>query len=278
MVKFKTVKLTDVVTRIIGINGEQMYLVEGREKAALIDTGSGAGDLKACVEALTSLPILVLITHGHVDHAMGAPQFEEVYMSVLDRDVYCDSSGLEVRKNYLSESLQFADVEESDYIPVTAPDSFHDLIDGDLFDLGGITVEAIACAGHSPGSMMFLIQEERALVTGDACAYFTMLQGDSCLGLSSYESSLIAADERTKGRYDRVYMSHGRFDAPVTLIDEVIEVCELVKSGKDDKVAFCFHGTNGLVAKAYGDNGVSAYARLDGKTGNVIYNPDKIWE
>ena len=84
MVKFKTVKLTDVVTRIIGINGEQMYLVEGREKAALIDTGSGAGDLKACVEALTSHPILVLITHGHVDHAMGAPQFEEVYMSVLD--------------------------------------------------------------------------------------------------------------------------------------------------------------------------------------------------
>ena len=84
MVKFKTVKLTDVVTRIIGINGEQMYLVEGREKAALIDTGSGAGDLKACVEALTSLPILVLITHGHVDHAMGAPQFEKVYMSMLD--------------------------------------------------------------------------------------------------------------------------------------------------------------------------------------------------
>jgi hydroxyacylglutathione hydrolase len=278
MVIFKTIKLTDIVTRIIGINGEQMYLIKGKDRAALVDTGSGAGDLKACVEALTDLPILVLLTHGHVDHAMGAPQFEEVYISELDWDVYRDNSGLETRKNYLSESPQFQDVEESDYIPAAGPEGFHNLTDGAVFDLGGITIEAVACAGHSPGSMMFLIREERSLITGDACAYFTMLQGDSCLGLSTYEHNLITANERTKGQYDRVYMSHGRFEPPVTLIEEVIEVCELVKSGKDDKVPFGFHGTNGLVAKAYGDNGASIYARLDGKTGNIIYNPARIWE
>ena len=38
-----------------------MYLVEGTEKAALIDTGSGIGSLKACVEQLTDKPVLQFI-------------------------------------------------------------------------------------------------------------------------------------------------------------------------------------------------------------------------
>lgn len=278
MVRFESQKISNNVTRIFGITGEQMYLVEGEEKAALIDTGSGVGDLKGYVNKLTNLPVIVLVTHGHVDHAMGADQFEKVYMSSLDEAVYLENAGIEVRKNYLSTSPCFADVDESDYVPVKPVDGFSELKDGDVFDLGGIRIETIACAGHSPGSMMFLLCEERTLITGDACAYFTMLQGDSCLGLSTYEQNLKSVGERTAGRYDQVYMSHGRITAPVTLIDEVIEVCELVKSGKDDKIPYGFLNTKGLVAMAYGNNGVSIYARLDGKVGNLVYNPDRIWE
>lgn len=278
MVRFESKKLSDYVTRIFGINGEQMYLVEGDDKAALIDTGSGVGDLKSYVGSLTKLPFVVLVTHGHVDHAMGAAQFDEVYMSTLDKDVYRENSGLEVRKNYLSASPKFSDVVDTDYISVKPVESFHNLSDGDVFDLGGITIETVSCAGHSPGSMMFLIREERVLITGDACAYFTMLQGDSCLGLSTYERNLKNAGEQTRGRYDQVYMSHGNITAPVTLIDEVLEACELVKCGNDDKVAFDYLNTKGLVAKAFGNNGVSIYARVDGKVGNLVYNPDRIWE
>lgn len=75
---FKTEKVTERITRIYAFATELMYLVEGTEKAVLIDTGSGIGSLKACVEQLTDKPVVVLVTHGHVDHAMGAAEIEDV--------------------------------------------------------------------------------------------------------------------------------------------------------------------------------------------------------
>ena len=284
MVRFQSKKITPQVTRIYGINGEQMYLIEGSEQAALIDTASGAGDLKAYVESLTSLPLIVLLTHGHVDHAMGAPQFPDVFMSFLDSAVYQEMSSLDWRKAYLSPAPAFGELTDADflpdamYVPVETAENFRDLKDGDVFDLGGITVETIFCGGHTPGTMLFLLREPRILITGDGCAFFTMLQADSCLGLSSYEKNLRAAEERTRGRYDQVLMSHGNLEAPVTLMEEVLECIQEIKNGTDDKIAFGFMGTGGRVAKAYGNNGVSAYARLDGKVGNIVYNPDRIWE
>lgn len=85
---FKTEKVTERITRIYAFATELMYLVEGTEKAVLIDTGSGIGSLKACVEQLTDKPVIVLVTHGHVDHAMGAAEFENVYMSHEDDYIY----------------------------------------------------------------------------------------------------------------------------------------------------------------------------------------------
>lgn len=48
---------------------ENLYLVIGRQRAILIDAGLGVGHLRAFVENLTSLPLTVLLTHGHIDHA-----------------------------------------------------------------------------------------------------------------------------------------------------------------------------------------------------------------
>ena len=73
--EFRTEKVTDRITRIFAHSGELMYLVEGEEKAALLDTGSGIGFFRPLVESLTDKPLIVLITHGHVDHAMGASEF-----------------------------------------------------------------------------------------------------------------------------------------------------------------------------------------------------------
>ena len=74
---FKTEKVTDRITRIYGIAGELMYLAEGDCKAALIDTGVGVGNLRELVRSLTKKDVYVLLSHGHVDHALGAGVFEQ---------------------------------------------------------------------------------------------------------------------------------------------------------------------------------------------------------
>jgi hypothetical protein len=59
---------------------DSMYLVEGNEKAALIDTVMGPGDLAGYVKTLTKLPVIVLITHGHLDqHRSGQPVLDHLF-------------------------------------------------------------------------------------------------------------------------------------------------------------------------------------------------------
>ena len=51
------------------------YLLLGRERALLIDTGLGVGNLRREVESLTDLPVSVALTHVHWDHIGGCAQF-----------------------------------------------------------------------------------------------------------------------------------------------------------------------------------------------------------
>jgi hydroxyacylglutathione hydrolase len=271
---FKSKKISETVTRIVGPAEEIMYLVEGTERAALIDTGTGVGDLRTFVEALTDKPYFVLLTHGHVDHAMGAPAFDEVYMNPLDKKVYESHSDYSVRKGYLEMIMgeKYDFVKEDDFVPVDSSDRYHSLLPGDKFDLGNITLEVFEGAGHTPGLVTILLVEERTLLLGDACNFFTFLFDEYTLGLTSYENVLKELNQKTKGRYDQVYLSHGDGDAPKEMLDSVLAVCEDIKAGRSDEVPFNFMGHQAVIAKKVDNN----MRRLDGGLGNIIYDKDRI--
>src|SRR5271170_740454 len=44
------------------------YLILGKDKAILFDTGMGISDLRAVIQQLTKLPVIVLNSHTHDDH------------------------------------------------------------------------------------------------------------------------------------------------------------------------------------------------------------------
>lgn len=146
------------------------YLVLGSERAALVDTGMGVADLKAEVEAVTSLPVVVLQSHAHFDHVGDAWRFDDVRVHPAE------AAALE--RGRAAETLEgWMDPEElsgplpAGFDPATyalrskAPTSL--LQDGDEIDLGGRTLTVLHAPGHSPGSVVFWDKAARLLISTD---------------------------------------------------------------------------------------------------------------
>lgn len=271
---FSAEKVEDNIVRIHGMAGELMYLVEGDEKAVLIDTGSGAGDLKGYVEQMTDKPLTVLLTHGHVDHASGAAAFDNVYINHLDDAVYAEHNQLAVRQGFIESQNPegYAALEDSDYVPQRDVLDYQALNDGDEFDLGGTTLVAYDAAGHTPGTMAILFKEQRILMTGDAANMSTFLFDQYTLGIKSYKESMEDLDAKTGGQYDKVFLSHGSGDAPVELMGNITQLCTDIQNGNVDDVPFEFMGMQAYIAKEIN----AQFERVDGLVGNIIYSKEKV--
>jgi len=271
MITFESTKISPTTTRIRAPGFELMYLVEGKEKAALIDTGSGLGFLRAHIEKLTDKPIVVLLTHGHVDHAMGAGEFETVYMNHVDDYIYEVHADMGFRRDGLFLCPQ--KVEEEEIIPAKPLEEIHQMAGGDSFDLGGLHIDIYDLPGHTRGSVVMLIREERVLLLGDACNYLTFLHEPYSTTVKEFKTNLEALKPQVEGKYDAVYLSHGPGNGSVELIDGVIQVCQDIMEGKTDDVPFGFKDSKGFLAKAEIERDV----RIDGGVGNVIYSKDRIF-
>ncbi|KQO05889.1 hypothetical protein ASF12_32880 [Paenibacillus sp. Leaf72] len=50
----------------------------------LIDTSYGLTDMPQAIREITALPLLVVNTHGHINHTHGNNLFDTVFLSHLD--------------------------------------------------------------------------------------------------------------------------------------------------------------------------------------------------
>mgnify|MGYP004678516285 FL=1 len=270
---FKYQTITEHVKRILLPGDVFAYLVEGEENAVLIDTGCGLGDLKTYVESLTAKPITVLLTHGHLDHAPGAVQFEKVYMSPLDQEIYQAHHMISRRKEYLEGTSAAGKYDPEDLLPERNLEKYIPLYDGIVLNLGNYHIKGFSCGGHTPGSFVFLLQEDQLLLLGDACNSFTFLFDKTSLGLTSYENQLKELLQKVEGTYQRVLLSHGEAEASVNMISEVISVCEEIKSGATDDVPFPFIGRTGW--KAYAEERFNENGQI---MGNIVYDKNRVKE
>jgi glyoxylase-like metal-dependent hydrolase (beta-lactamase superfamily II) len=163
-------------------------------------------------------------------------------------------------------------VKDEDYVKYMDR-QFHPLNYGDSFDLGGITLEIVNGTGHTKGSVCILIKEERTMLLGDACNTFTFMFSEES---STIEEYLEALNELKKmsHTFDRVYLSHGLGDAPKSILDEVIETCVDIMTGKVENQEFQFMGSTAYIAHEIEAPG----QRSDGKLGNIVYNKEKVYK
>jgi glyoxylase-like metal-dependent hydrolase (beta-lactamase superfamily II) len=146
------------------------YLVEGRERAVLFDTGLGIGNIKAVVDQLTTLPVTVVNSHEHFDHIGGDRLFADVAVA--------DNAAALARLARGTGRLSDQITSETVWMPL--PPGFDRaryetppirpttrLVDGQRIDLGGRTLDVVLTPGHTPGSLCLLDRGRRILFTGD---------------------------------------------------------------------------------------------------------------
>lgn len=269
---FRTENLSDCLIRIYGVCGEQMYLIIGKEKAALIDTGCGVGDLRQEADKLTDKPVTVLLTHGHVDHAFGANGFPVIYMSDKDNEIFKSHSLEENSRLFFSANPDFSEEWFEHKAPVPVLKDFKNLEDGDEFDLGGIHIDVYECPGHTQGSMCFLLREWKILITGDACNPATFLFFPETCTVLEYRDNLTVLEKRTQGKYDRILFSHGTGESTADIISNVIDVCNDILDGNFGSQPLESMSYKGIIAKEIDVRG----NRKDGIEGNIVFNPDRI--
>lgn len=218
-----------------------MGIVIGKEHAALIDTGMGVlGDLHDKVRQITDLPLITLLTHGDPDHIGGAELFQPLYMNKLDDELIPWALSPESKKVNLelmvegnTELLQLA---EGKMLRGTTLE-YENIQEGDLFDLGGVELEAIALAGHTKGSMCFVNWKDHYALTGDAVNRNTFMWLTRCTPLSVHLAALESFRRRV-GDDMPLYFGHSLSALPPTMLNDAIRCCREILDGHTQEDPF----------------------------------------
>lgn len=281
---FKCKKINEGTTLIIGPGKVYCYLLEGENKALLIDTLCGIGNIAEYCRELTDLPVIVANTHGHFDHVAGNFVFEEVYIHPEDVDMMYKMCTVEAREDYVrNQQAKFNEPMEwnASDVAETKPIRCIPIKDGFKFDLGGRNVEVIETPGHTRGSVCFLDKEHRQLFAGDSCNTNTIIFAipgiTAATSVEEYLSSLQKLKKHLDS-FDTYYVSHGINPIDKSCINDAIECCEQIMAGTDDAEPGIFLGQYPcLYAKKISRTKEGFTNRLDGRIGNIAYSKDNIF-
>lgn len=132
---------------------ENTYLLVQEGKALVIDAGAPADVILRECRKLSADPIALLLTHGHIDHILGAAGLQragvKVYAGAEEFDVIAGRANLALA---LRTSLD----------PFT-PDVA--VRDEDVLSIGPFSVRALFTPGHTKGGYSYLI--DGSLFSGD---------------------------------------------------------------------------------------------------------------
>lgn len=196
----------------------RFFLVEGDEKAALIDSGVNSPDALEIAKSLTDKQVMLINTHGDGDHTSGTGAFSEIHMHILD----------------------YTNCNMASKYPDT---KFVELNDGDVIDLGNRPLKVIFIPGHTKGSLAFIDVKSKTLYAGDSVQKGHIFMFGKHRDTEKYEDSLAKLID-LNNEYDRIYASHDEFEVPKEYVEKVKEVWLKVQSGSIPYEMIELHGNN----------------------------------
>lgn len=145
------------------------YLLLGRDRGLVIDTGLGIGDIREPLEALTDMPLTAVATHVHWDHVGGHRHFPAFYAHALElpwlQGAY--PQPVEAVRAMVADRCRLPEGFDVNAYQLFQGTPAALLADGDEIDLGGRSLRVLHTPGHSPGHMCFYEADRGWLFTGD---------------------------------------------------------------------------------------------------------------
>lgn len=197
------------------------YFIKGDTASVLIDTGMGLSDIRRALPE-EEQP-LVLLTHTHWDHVGSAVDFNKVKVPDHPFETERLRRGWQPEEMVGFESENFADgyksqEDLSQTFTIPGKEDALPLSDGEIIDLGGITIRAIMTPGHTPGSTSYFIPELGYLFTGD-----TLYPGPEYLHMkesnpTDCEASLAKLLTATKENLQIIFPGHNASTASPDLL------------------------------------------------------------
>jgi glyoxylase-like metal-dependent hydrolase (beta-lactamase superfamily II) len=194
-------------------------MVRGTHDSVVIDPALSARTVQPPLQVGS-----VLLTHAHEDHVAGVTAVSAGSVRVHEADL----AGLRSADGL----MRLYGIPESEWPAMTrmVTERFHyrgwpdavPLHDGDVLDLGGVTVTLVHAPGHTAGHSVYLVEGDvRVVVTGDIdLSTFGPYYGDAVSSLDQFESTLamvrdLRADHYVTFHHKGVIDGHDAFVAAV---------------------------------------------------------------
>ena len=173
------------------------FLLNGSERAQLIDCGMTLKGVRKLAEDLTGLSVELLLTHMDPDHIGALSEFDAFMVHPSEKP-------------------------DREFIPVS---------DGDVIDLGERQLEIIHVPGHTAGSVMVLDVSARVLYSGDSVQDGRIFLFGERRNINVFPSSLKRL-ETYRERFGLIYPFHGTIPLTYGIIPEIIRGTEDVIAGR----------------------------------------------
>ncbi len=205
------------------------YLINGKDRSLLIDTGLGISNIYDVVKQLTDNPITAIATHIHWDHIGGHKYFPNFYAH--EEELLWLRGGFPLSMKTIREMvLDRCDPPEGydvDTYEFFQGEPTKVLSGNEVIDLGGRTIEIIHTPGHSPGHMCFYEAAKGYLFTGDLVYKDTLF---AYYPSTDPEAYLCSLESISRLSVNKVFPAHHSLDIQPEIIIRMRDALQKLKA------------------------------------------------
>ncbi len=142
----------------VGMLRANCYFIYNESQVLIVDPGADADNIQAVVAQIGVRPVGIILTHAHYDHIGAVDEIRDLY----GIDVYL----CEIEKDWLTDPMKnLSGGSWREEVRARPADHYFEI--NQPCQIGDFRFQVVPTPGHSPGSVSFIFEEEKFVVSGD---------------------------------------------------------------------------------------------------------------